>query len=358
MAKKTSEFLAAIFENLNERNIQYCVERNYENYPDIITGDVDILVLEKDMQQIVDLTCRVAEKEHWKPYIRYITHQASHIGFFTDSFPDRFVLVIEFFSGGVWRGMPFLKDDRAIQFRKKHGVLWKLDPSHEAMISLFHHLLYNGTVYGKYRYSIKALFDESPICFKNEVALKFGNKISTKISNLISSENWSELEQLSKILRIKLISRSMIFSFIETTKSLFYLYKGLLKKQQGLFISYLDSTSSELRIPNAIIELANKWHIFIPPNRLIINAQSANYKYKINKVIKSGGIIILQSSFNRVDIDSYLKRSGYKRPLIVITKIDDQFKLQINNETFVFQNENDEIVSMKLWSCILKYLTR
>ena len=104
-----NQFLKAILEGLNNVNIEYCVERNYEGYPLQITGDVDLLVRAEDLVRAVKETCRIAKKQNWKPYIKYETRQLAHVGFYSSIYPDRFVLVIEFFTGGLWRGFHFLK---------------------------------------------------------------------------------------------------------------------------------------------------------------------------------------------------------------------------------------------------------
>ena len=50
--KKTNDndakqFLKIIFNFLNKKKINYCVERNYEKYPKKITGDVDLILDKK-----------------------------------------------------------------------------------------------------------------------------------------------------------------------------------------------------------------------------------------------------------------------------------------------------------------------
>ena len=40
-------FLQLILDRLEEAGVQYCIARNYEKYPDVITGDVDIVVPER-----------------------------------------------------------------------------------------------------------------------------------------------------------------------------------------------------------------------------------------------------------------------------------------------------------------------
>ena len=96
-----TDFLECVFEELDAAAVRYCVERNYEQYPDNITGDVDLVVCSASFPTAVEAIGRAAKRNNWQVFIEYTSTQAVHIGFFADIYPERFCLVIELFNGQI-----------------------------------------------------------------------------------------------------------------------------------------------------------------------------------------------------------------------------------------------------------------
>lgn len=354
-----TNFLSAVLIGLDNENISYCVERNYEEYPHYITGDVDLLVGEEEMSRAVKTTCDIAKIRGWKPYIIYETRQASHLGFYSNKFPDRFVLVIEFFAGGVWRGFSFIDSQRVIKNREKYGSTWKPNSSHEAMITLIHHLLYNSKVFEKYKDNIDNLYNLDSEMFSKEVAYVFGKKIGYKMGNNIANFNWENLEKMSSTLRRNLIWRSFLHSFKKTITSLYYLYVGIKQKPDGILIKVLDKNNNLISFLESIIQIADKWHIFIPPNRRIIKLTDSNdsHKYKvINKIISSGGVAILiynsVNDFNK--FDKNIKRLNTRMSIL---EKNSKIMITYESENYIIKEDNPELMAYMFWNFILDKLS-
>lgn len=353
-------FLKGVLFELDKVQIPYCIERNYENYPNIITGDVDILIDESDINRAVITTCKIATENNWSSYIIYETHQAAHIGFYAKNFPNRFVLVIEFFSGGVWRGVNFLDAKRVIQMREKSGITWKPHPSHQSIITLVHHLLYNSVVFEKYRDSIFSLYKISPEIFKREISLTFGNKISKKIALFIESQNWLGLEKMASVLRRQLIIRALCFSLIKTYNGLKYLKHDLKGKPKGLIITIKDSDGSLFGLAKAIIDFADSWHIFIPPNRKIfkITTSELGKEMKLVKnVVNTGGIAVLICNMNYPNLRMNFNKISYNNAEIVVYREKAQIIIDVNNNNYVLKEvlDNESMASI-FWNFLLNNL--
>ena len=50
--KEASNLLVSIFNWLDSYSIKYCIERNYDGYPEKITGDIDILVSDVELKEV------------------------------------------------------------------------------------------------------------------------------------------------------------------------------------------------------------------------------------------------------------------------------------------------------------------
>jgi hypothetical protein len=351
-----NSFLKHILDGLDKAEISYCVERNYQDYPTRITGDVDLLVSAEDLHSAVLKTFQIAKAQNWKPYISHKTSQSAHIGFYADLYPKRFVLVVEFFVGGSWRGFCFLNAKRVLKSKEKYGLIWKPHSSHEAIITLVHHLLYNDKVYEKYRESIYNLHNSDPSMFRKELATIYGVRIANMVSENIAVRNWSELEIMSSQLRKVLIMRSFMFSFRKTLLNLISLYLKVRSKPRGLLILIHDQGNHALDFSKAIIDVAKKWHIFIPPNRVVIRwgtSPAINQAKQVNKVISSGGIVIVVCE-SVPDLQSSKDLTNYVQPGVTLLATKAEVSLILGKKSYVINNANPDSMAYSFWNIVLQ----
>ena len=351
-----NSFLKHVLDGLDKAKISYCVERNYQDYPNSITGDLDVLVSSEDLNAAVLETYHVAEEQNWKPYISHKTSQSAHIGFYTDLYPQRFVLVVEFFVGGSWRGFSFLDAKRVLKYRQKHGHYWKPQPCHEAMITLIHHLLYNKKVYDKYKDSIYNLYVSDSSMFKKELALVYGARVANLVSENIAIRNWSGLELISADLRKVLVFRSFIFSFRKTLYDLIILYFKIRSKPNGLLIIVQDEDNILLDLSEAIIDLAARWHIFIPPNKIILRWDKSleiNMVKVVKKVISSGGIAIVTCNSFR-DLQSSKRGAKYMKPGVLLFGATRGVNLVIESKCHEIEFNTPKSMANSFWNIVLQ----
>lgn len=289
-----ARFLDLLFERLENADVQYCIERNYKGYPNTITGDVDIVVQKADLEAAVATTRLVAKSLNWSPFVVYVSSQSAHIGFYADKYPSRFVLVIEFFTGGTWRGLKFLPAQRVICMRQKYGEYWKPNPSHEAIITLIHHLLYNRRVFPKYRNQIRDLVNEDPKLFQRELEFSVGLQLAKTVTDLVRNEKWDDLERKSMAIRWIFIVRSIALRPWVSAREIYNLMHQRNDKPEGVIISVEFGHENRAEcMAEKLIEIANRWHVFVPPNRRKIFLASDDALAKVRMVVSSGGVAVV-----------------------------------------------------------------
>ena len=139
---EASTLLIKIFKWFAENNILYCVQRNYEKYPENITGDVDLIVSDQQLRFVFDNIILLARKTGWQCYYDYSWEKTAYIGLFKPIYPSRYTLTIELFAGARWHGLCYLPASLILHCRQKSGSTWKPAPCHQAIMTLIHHLLF------------------------------------------------------------------------------------------------------------------------------------------------------------------------------------------------------------------------
>ncbi|MDG1720359.1 MAG: hypothetical protein P8I31_03805 [Bacteroidia bacterium] len=346
-----STFLHSFLSSLNSKNIEYCVERNYENYPEQITGDVDLIVSNSDLSEIIELVIKIGKKLGWSAFLVYPSKNISYVGFYKYDLTDRFVLVFEFFSGGVFRGLEFLSSEEILSKRIKYNEVWKPHPAHELILTLFHHLLYNGKVYQKYMDRICKLYSESKNDLYPEIRKIYGKNLTNEILQLIGEQDWLGIEKIAPKIRRSFYVSALINNPLKSFSNIIELISALNNKPKGLLISFVGKESIFLALIDDFITLAIKWHIFIPPNRVLVNPKSKSFLKEVNRIINSGGVAIT------INKTSQLKKHNLRH-------ISKFIEVEVREETichFRKTNENkvisiSEVNARTLWLEILNFL--
>ncbi len=347
-----SEFLKYAFAALDSEGLRYCVERNYEQYPEIISGDVDLVMVAADMKSGINAILRVADELDWRPFVKYLSSQAVHIGFYCSIYPKRFVLAIELFAGGVWRGLHFLDAEGVVEMRQRHGCTWKPHSAHEAVITLVHHLLYNKSVFEKYRRRIKTCVEEAPEVFEAELCKPFGKKRAESILEYVQNNDWNELEKQATQMRRSFLLRSLCLQPFRSIRGIVNICADVGYKPEGVVIS-LEATSSEEaeQLADAIIELAVRWHIFIPPMRKKIGFSGcgASIVSDVKSIIASGGVAVILNGENRC-----LPDIPMQYPAVRVNVHDNMACISIGEQS-TSCSVTRETLAFKVWNVILKY---
>ena len=295
--KEASALVSAIFERLDAALIGYCVERNYQGYPNVLTGDVDLIIGRSDIIIVAQHICDVAKANGWHCYQHYIWEKTGYLGLCFNGLPNRFTLTIELFSGARWHGVTFLDGVTVINDRLRHGITWKPSPGHQIIITVMHHLLYNGMVPQKYRDEISSLMRFGEEAVETNLTPFFGKRHAKKVTKELIRENWQYFDyKTARRLKTLLLSRALISRPLTTLNDV---RKGLISHFRGPegIVIIIDIVSDSIK--NALIEsmlgIMIKWHVFKPPRREVIRASVSVFKAKrlVAKILSSGGAVLI-----------------------------------------------------------------
>jgi thymidylate kinase len=147
-------FLAALFQNLDERGVEYCVLRNYENLYDDNSSDVDLAIQPEDVSQLEGAMDKTAGASGHRlvQRTRYINH--SRVYWHVEGGFLRLDYDAEF----RWRIFPVLTAKSVVTLRRKHGDFYVPHPRHESAI-LFLAAVERGELSERYRQRLTALYE-------------------------------------------------------------------------------------------------------------------------------------------------------------------------------------------------------
>ena len=319
---EASLLLARIFEWLDVAEIEYCVERNYQEYPDNLTGDLDLVVSDIKMMDAVRGIKTITKDMKWFCYQEHIWEKSAYLGFGKSIFPNRFALTVELFAGAMWHGIPYLSAPEILGQRLRYEILWCPRPAHQAIITSIHHLLYNGHVPVKYRNEVSALVRQDSDLFQSALFQAFGRKLAGDIFDHIITEDWDALPAKAREMKVALFLRGLLrqpFKMVSTFKQ-GYQAKRRLPKGVVLFV-FGDGIQRRGVFCQALLEFANRWHLFVPPVRRIIGDGVKQFGRSeirlVNQIVQSGGVAIVNCKEKmqvglplsylayRIDLDKY-----------------------------------------------------
>jgi len=154
-SSEESDLLVAVRDFLNGNEVPYILVRNYEGYPDILTGDVDLYVpLEQvigrleSLRQLIEGLGWVLVHEVQRPWVLVL--QAVKV----ESKGDRGILVFEFFDRFQWLGFEYVPFDAVVRLASVHNGFSILPPAAGYMITVCHYFFWVGFLPSKYQHAI------------------------------------------------------------------------------------------------------------------------------------------------------------------------------------------------------------
>lgn len=356
---EASLLLAGIFEWLDKENIKYCVERNYQGYPTRLTGDLDLVVSDHQVEKAAEGITTLAKRMGWVCYQDHIWVKSAYLGLAKSIFPKRFAFTVELFAGARWRGLPYLPASEVLEQRLKYGITWRPRPSHQAVITSVHHLLYNDHVPEKYRREIHSLVQEDSKSFLSILSCSFGRKLAGKILNNVAAEDWDALAKHVQNMKYSLLQRKLLMNPITTVLTTYKGYKAKHQLPEGVVL-LVNSKEADQRndFCSSLLELADRWHLFVPPVRKVLGNGEMKIKQTmvdaVCRIMHSGGVAIL-SCKRSFDISLPLNFPIYK-----ISVLDKQWEISLEmpnlaNDSVIYNGtiKNIETASAQIWNSIL-----
>ncbi len=356
---EASLFLAAIFEWLDNENIKYCVERNYQGYPERLTGDLDLVVSDHQVEKASGGITTVAKRMDWFCYQDHIWKKSAYLGFGKSIFPKRFALTVELFAGARWHGLSYLPAEEVLEQRLRSGITWRPRPSHQAVITSVHHLLYNGHVPEKYRSEIHDLVAEDSESFHSVLSHSFGRKLAAGIlSNIVATE-WDTLAGYVQAMKFSLMQRNLLMNPVTMLLTTYMGYKAKRCLPEGvILLVYAKEADLREEFCSSLLELADRWHLFVPPVRKVIgggvDSLDSSMLDMISRIMQSGGVAILKCN-EKVDVSLPLTFPIYSINLHNNQWMMSSDKMNLSNEGVSHSGTIDsvEISVAQIWDSVL-----
>lgn len=308
-----SELLAGILHGLNQAGIPYVVMRNYDNYPLMVTGDVDLVVRPGDGTRAREEILRAGHSLGWRAFSERSRGYLTYLGLCKPVYPERSVLVLETFAGGHWYCFPYLAAGRILARRRQYSDFWIPSACHEASLTLFHHLLWNRRVPAKYRSRIRELVGQDEPGFREVAATAFGRRCADRVLQCILAADWSQLENDAVELRLTLIRTSLLRQPREAMRMSLGTLSSFRRADEGLAIGLwsLGEDWSRL-VARELLALADEWHLFHPGNRRILALDarigSRATVAAVRRAVRRGGFVVVVASAS--------KGAGLARPTV------------------------------------------
>lgn len=358
-SSEATVLLVKIFEWLDAASIKYCVERNYQGYPETLTGDLDLVVSDNSVIEVARGLATIANGMGWFLYQDHIWEKSAYLGFGKSVFPNRFALTVELFAGARWHGLPYLPALEVLERRLKCGVTWRPCSAHQAVITSIHHLLYNGQVPEKYRSEVFTLVSEDCELFQSTLSEAFGHKLAGNILASIISADWDALTSKVWEMKVMLLRRVFWKQPVTTATTLCGGYRAKRRLPEGVaLIVQADTALLGNKFCEELLELAERWHIFVPPKRKIIRVGGwmiTRLDHKtISRVVRSGGVAVVNySSGSKLDLSMHypVYRISLNDKLCVVTS--SGFGWEDNVVEILNPNRNFGRTAAQVWNIVL-----
>lgn len=199
-----SRLVDAILKNVGESLL---VLRNYDGYPDKVTGDIDLLI-PNESASVWEKLERVIHDEGWRvvqiverPWIR--TYQLSN------PVADRPMFVIDVFRMTSWYTFPF--HDVSNILRDSHAYKYFRVPSEEDqwLVTTTHYALHGGIIPEKYQRRAQEIFTAFSGHCTDVLSASLGSKTAVLFVGAVQEARWDDVRRMRTDMRISLLTRRL-----------------------------------------------------------------------------------------------------------------------------------------------------
>lgn len=239
-------FLVTLFESLKTEKIVYCILRNYENLPDFIGNDIDILVHPRDSNRFEACIFHVAEASGWK--LLKNPRRYGYSSYWFQSAIKKEYIHFDVWSLIHWKGICWMDEKTVLAERQPYKTFFIPDRIHENCILLVKDLIQIGFIRNKYKETIQHTAIMNTIDFIDCIKWGFNKNLASVIHRYIQMADWEKVDALKHRIRSALFFRSLLRNPIKLITGIFsfffgYLLSGFIRPN-GIFIVLLGPDGS------------------------------------------------------------------------------------------------------------------
>lgn len=201
-----NELIRSMFASVNELNIQYCILRNYENLPETVGNDIDILVHERDCELFTECIHQAAKTLGWKSTYTRRKHQFFTIVLHKSLCDNIYSLKLDVWIDLAWRGVPYVDAEYVLSNTREYKMFNIPRPGCEAAITSMKELTGGGNIPPKYYKRIKSFLLEDEEGFRESLEPILGAFVDFMYKALINEE-WAKIDDSKKLIKRKIFSK-------------------------------------------------------------------------------------------------------------------------------------------------------
>jgi hypothetical protein len=312
--KFASDLITYFFLELNYKNINFVVLRNYKELPESNSSkDVDILIDENCIVLANDILLKVSQELEynfiWENRLDYLTGYA-----FINKVEDIvYSIKIDLFHGLKWRGLTYIDSSIIFDKKEKYSSLYAPNKSHESFIMIIYYILYAKNIKNKYF--------ENIYLYKNDIENfieisrgTLGGLLSKKIVINLESENIGQLVGHRKEIIKAVFDKNVIKFSLMIRNYRDHVYCELIKRCSfGVIILFNENCHEKGLVKNIFIDLGIGYE----------NQKTDNFSiFGLMKILRHNPLMVLDK-----DSLSSLQKKIFSKRVVNIknSKLEDIF---------------------------------
>lgn len=253
--EEVSQFVTAVFRAWQHAGIAFLVLRNYENLPQSISNDIDVLLKPCQLRDAEESLLATARSTGFRLHNRA---EFATLALYFSTKHSNAQVHFDLFTDLKWRSFDFLRCGEFLQRRVNRDLFSIPHPADEAATNLLATMIYTGKVKEKYKPSIATGFRNEPAMAKSLLAKTYGPRLAEVVVAAGAKENWPQLEAATPALRRALITHQLARHPLAVLASFYKDSPRLLKRlihPPGLTIVFCGADGSgKSTVARAIIE--------------------------------------------------------------------------------------------------------
>ncbi|MDT8308005.1 MAG: hypothetical protein RQ866_00630 [Bacteroidales bacterium] len=241
-----ANFLKLLFASLDETGLGYCVLRNYDEMPEGIGNDIDMLVHQRELKQFEKILKDIANRQSWvllkspKRY-GYQSYWFYHEG-------GQQYVHFDAFTRINWKGMDLIDAVTVLASKETLRQFYIPDPVDEAFISFTKDLIHGEGIKERYYSQITDAVIEYPDKFFAHLKWAVGKPLAETLMRLIHSAEWLTIEakrsQIQQALFMQRFKHNPLAFCMGAFQFLIIHFRCWLTTPNGIFIALIGPDGS------------------------------------------------------------------------------------------------------------------